>query len=142
MAQKWLESIVRCGTERGCVRVEEQAVEGNDPQVEVRSKYVREKQLCVRTSEGSHGVVVIYCVSGGYLLSLSTCRWGFQGLLKGKPSSTNIIPGVCKKTIHLRHPQHELLPTREAQILYNRRKHGWVGVDVFRDVMQCSHHFT
>jgi hypothetical protein len=44
---------------RGCVQVEEEAVEGNNPQVEVCSKYVREKQPCVGARKGSHRMVVI-----------------------------------------------------------------------------------
>jgi hypothetical protein len=101
---------------------------------------VREKQLCVGTSKGSHGMVVIFYVSGGYLPSLSICRWGFQGLLKGKPSSTNIIPSVCKKTIHIRHPQHELLRHEKLKFYTTEENVGGSGC-VFRDVMQCSHHF-
>jgi hypothetical protein len=42
---------------KGRVRVEKQAVEGKDPQVEAISKYLREKQPCVRAREGSHRMV-------------------------------------------------------------------------------------
>jgi hypothetical protein len=50
------------GMGRGRVRVEKQAVEGKDPQVEASSMYVREKQCCVGVRKGSHLMVEIKLV--------------------------------------------------------------------------------
>ena len=61
---------------------------GQTPKVEACTKYVRGKWPYCIVRKGSHGIVVISCcVSGGCLLSLSVCRWGFQDLLKVRPSS-------------------------------------------------------
>jgi len=75
------------GTGKWRVRVEEQAVKGKDPKWRpVLSMW--EKWPHVEARKGSHGMVVIkYCVSGGCLLSVSICRWGFQVWLKVRPSS-------------------------------------------------------
>ena len=61
----------RGGPGRGHVRVEQQAVEGKGPplQVEACSNYMRVKRPRGRARKGSHGMA--YYVSGDFLLSLT-----------------------------------------------------------------------
>ena len=59
LAQNSLSQSKGGGTWWECVRVEEQAVGGNEPQVEACSKYVREKKTRVGARKGSRGKVVI-----------------------------------------------------------------------------------
>ena len=84
MAQKKPEPTGKRVTGYRQVRVEKQAVEGNDP-------HGGHRCICEGDTAHvgvSHGIVEVKLLClGGCLLSLSLCRRGFQDLLKVRPSS-------------------------------------------------------